>query len=89
MLRSILYLSQHPSQCHDLIHAYSRVYVLPCTIASPGQSNMGRGNKNTKMTLIAMAAVAVASNMNIGAPKHTIAPYVSKLNDDNLGKRKK
>ena len=61
--------------------------ILPCTTASPGQSNTNFGNKNTKMTLAATAAVAVACKMNVISQKRKTISYVSKLNGNTLAKR--
>ena len=86
MLRSISYLDKHSSAM--ILCMYILVLMmLPCTTASPGQSNTNCGNKNTKMTLAVTAAVAVASKMNVGSQKHTTISCVSKINDNNLVRR--
>ena len=61
--KSISSLNQHVSAGYMIILV---LVFLPCTAASPDQSNTGSGNKNAAMTLATTAAVAIASKINAG-----------------------
>ena len=62
--KSISSLNQHVSAGYMIILA---LVFLPCTAASPDQSNTGCGNKNTAIILATTAAVAIASKIKVGA----------------------
>ena len=54
---------------HHVLVGYMIILVLvflPCTAASPDQSNTGCGNKNTAIILATTAAVAIASKIKVG-----------------------
>ena len=62
--KSISSLNQHVLVGYMIILV---LVFLPCTAASPDQSNTERGNKNTAIILATTAAVAIASKIKVGA----------------------
>ena len=59
----------HSSLNQHVLVEYMIILVLvflPCTAASPNQSNTGRGNKNATIILATTAAVAIASKIKVG-----------------------
>ena len=61
--KSISSLNHHVLVGYMIILA---LVFLPCTAASPDQSNTGCGNKNTAIILATTAAVAIGSKIKIG-----------------------